>query len=171
MLSARHQHTLQRRFLEALYDLSIAWFAFSITSSPELKSALGCWCGNQHSTLWAGRDPGSASSHPKPKGSPWSLDLSAKPWEESTWFTYTSPTSVASLQTWSPWLARTSYCVGVQGDMSFSSCQQRHAWILPQRAPKLFTNNYPGEQMFHSLYRFLDIFEFPIVPREVAPGL
>lgn len=83
----------------------------------------------------------------------------------------TSPTSVASLQTWSPWLARTSCCVGVQGDMSFSSCQQRHAWILPQRAPKLFTNNYPGEQMFHSLYRFLDIFEFPIVPREVTPEL
>lgn len=76
-----------------------------------------------------------------------------------------------SLQTWSPRLARTSCCVGVQGDMSFSSCQQRHAWILPQRAPKLFTNNYPGEQMFHSLYRFLDIFEFPIVPREVTPGL
>jgi len=81
----------------------------------------------------------------------------------------TGPTSVASFQTWSPQLAGAPCCIGVWGDMSFGSCQQRHTWSLPQRAPKLLTNT--GEQILHSLYRFLDIYEFPIVPREITPEL
>lgn len=64
------------------------------------------------------------------------------------------------LQIWGIQPARAPRCIGMLGDMSLASCQQRHTWSLSWKAPESFTNNCSGEQVPYSLFSFLNFLLF-----------